>query len=162
MENNKNFILFLVLTFGLLFGWMALQSVFGPQKPKEPAEKQQAAQKEREAKPQESPKEKPTEADWLAERVAWAAGDAARVARAAATPRPVRKLIPLGTDSDNLRAVLDTHGAAVRSVVLNKFPQADRLGRPEWLDAEKKIPKPLELVEEELNRDSGSFLLFDF
>src|SRR2546430_1760775 len=77
-------------------------------------------------------------------------------------PRPRPEPIVLGDANGNLTVVLDPKGAGVRSITLNQFQQGDAEGRPEWLDAEKKIPKPLELIPAEQNTREPSNLLLHY
>src|SRR5262249_33077874 len=143
-SNNKNLLLFFALTLALILGWLQLQNWLSPPRPKKQPDKPDVAQVE--PKPKE-PKEQPPDKQ---------PRDGGPVVRPPSAPEP----IVLGSDAGNLKAILSPRGAAVLSVTLNNFQQADRMGRPEWLDADKKIPKPLELVVGEMNRDSGSYLLF--
>jgi len=57
---------------------------------------------------------------------------------------------------------LDPRGAGVHSLWLNKYQAADSYGRPEWNDAQKKEPKPLELIPADLNAHWPSFQMFAF
>ena len=50
----------------------------------------------------------------------------------------------------------------MRSLLFNKFQAADYQGRPEWEDAEKTVPRLMELVPAEHNKRSPSFLLYRF
>jgi YidC/Oxa1 family membrane protein insertase len=81
-------------------------------------------------------------------------------------PTPDSKLITLGSlDRDSpfhLRVLLDPRGGGVRSVVLNRFQQADAEGRPEWEDRARRVPRPLELVRASSNEYNPSHLLFHY
>jgi YidC/Oxa1 family membrane protein insertase len=89
-------------------------------------------------------------------------------APAVAPPTPQSKLIRLGQLTNDapspfhLGAELDPRGAGVRRVVLNKFAAATREGRPEWEDEARKIPKPLELIPGDANRDIPAFALYHY
>jgi YidC/Oxa1 family membrane protein insertase len=63
-----------------------------------------------------------------------------------------RVFIQMGDESSNAIYYLDNHGASVRKVVLNRFQAANRIGEPEWLDKERKVKKPLELIPEDKKR----------
>src|SRR5258708_5596953 len=74
-----------------------------------------------------------------------------------------RHIVKLGGDANfNLSVLLDSKGAAVIKVVLNKFQEADFRGRREWEDRATKEEKRLEFVQLEMNRDVGSNLLFHY
>lgn len=81
-------------------------------------------------------------------------------------PKNPQKLAVLGGDGYFLKATLDSHGAGVRSVILTDFKMADELGRPVFLtdDAGRptREPAPMELVQESLNRNNPSHLLFHY
>jgi YidC/Oxa1 family membrane protein insertase len=85
-----------------------------------------------------------------------------------APPTPEAKLIRLGElTNDNpspfhLGVELDPRGAGVRRVVLNKFAAATREGRPEWKDAAKKEPMPLEILPADANREIPAFALYHY
>jgi YidC/Oxa1 family membrane protein insertase len=169
---QKNFILFIVLSVLILTGWTALSQYLWPppppkskstevvktdekNKPKGDESKKAdvTEKKTTEKKPQEKKNEKESE------RVA-----AADLHNQPATPSD--KLVRLGAkerDSKfHLFVVLDPRGASVHSLWLNKYQAADIYGRPEWDDAEKKEPKPLELIPAGLNAHSPSFQTFGF
>jgi YidC/Oxa1 family membrane protein insertase len=148
---QRNLLLFFALTLLLLLGYLSLKTYFAPTPPtSKPAQPAPSAE---EKKP---PKKKgPTEEE---------PGVLVPLAQRKVTPRS--DLVTLGSDQRNsafhLRVVLDPKGAGVRSVVLNKFQQADLWGRPLWLDQEKKVPAPLELVPDESNRLVPSNLLYHY
>jgi YidC/Oxa1 family membrane protein insertase len=146
MQQQKHFFLFLALTFLLFIGWINLRQRLWPPPP--PPEVPPVANKA----PKEEKKPPVVEAPPI------------KVA-----PLPITKtddLLSLGSkerDSKyHLGVVLDPKGAGVRSIVLNKFQQAKENGKPDWQDEEKKIPKPLELVPDWLNRELPSSLLYHF
>src|SRR5262245_28821656 len=113
---NRNLLVFLVVTLVLLIGWMQVRQRFSPPPaPPDPAEaaKDDAAKK----KDKEKPKDKPAEAP----------GDFRLPKGAPVTPDD--QLLTMG-EADrqsrfHLRVLLDPRGAGVRSVVLNKFQEAD-------------------------------------
>jgi YidC/Oxa1 family membrane protein insertase len=164
MQNNKNFVLFLVLTFGLMVGWMWLSGVIWPPPPKKQPDDTKAAQADKEPPrdkkpPVEPPRpEAPRAADVGLQGAQWVA---VALVREVLPQRPRQQVI-LGAPTDNLRVLLDSRGAGVVSVTLNKFQQADSLGRPVWLDRERGIPRPLELVMAELNQETPSHVLYHF
>jgi YidC/Oxa1 family membrane protein insertase len=86
----------------------------------------------------------------------------------AAPPTEPSKLIHLGGRADekasrfHLDANLDPRGAGVRSVVLNKFEQATREGRPDWKNKDANEVKRLELLPADSNRDIPAFALYDY
>jgi YidC/Oxa1 family membrane protein insertase len=81
----------------------------------------------------------------------------------AAPPTPVDKLKVLGKNDRNspfhLYVELDPRGASVRRVVLNKFQQADALGRP--VTKPDGSPEPLTLVPDHPENPSNLLLHFD-
>jgi YidC/Oxa1 family membrane protein insertase len=81
---------------------------------------------------------------------------------AARRPKVEPRTITLGDDSFNLKVQVTTHGAGVQSVVLNKFQAANAMGLPVWQDAAEKVPEPLELIPAEKNRFTPSNLLYQY
>jgi YidC/Oxa1 family membrane protein insertase len=85
-----------------------------------------------------------------------------------APPADPSKLIHLGgvpgagPSRFHIDAALDPRGAGVRQVILNKFKQATREGRPDWLDKAAGTVKELELLPAEDNRDIPAFALYDY
>jgi YidC/Oxa1 family membrane protein insertase len=170
MQQTRNLILFIALSFALLGGWTAFQNWMWPRKPRQ------------------LPPTPPVEAsNWpfagetrqKQDHIVYALSSASLLATAAApdslgqvvtelavmarhTPPPPPKVeppkvqpptptvppesIPFGDDSYKLKVVLTTHGAGVESVTLNQFQAADKWGRPAYEDATKKIPEKLDLV----------------
>jgi YidC/Oxa1 family membrane protein insertase len=53
----------------------------------------------------------------------------------------------LGDGSWNITVVLTSKGAGVRKLYLNKFQAANRYGQPEWED-DGRTPKPLQLIQD--------------
>jgi YidC/Oxa1 family membrane protein insertase len=161
---NKNFLLFIVLSALILLTWAVLSKyVFPPpvkDKTAEVASKEEA-KKDKDKKPDDKKKpEEKKKPDKKPERPP--------VAGLKLPPEtPEKELIELGDGDEkskfHLRVILDPRGASVQSVLLNKFQAADDRGQPEWLDPDtKKKKKPLELVPAELNRLAPSFLLFSY
>lgn len=161
-----NFILFLVLTFIILVGWMWLQSQLWPPQPKKKTEEQQA-KKQVEKKAQPKPPEK---LPWPWEDLSATAQSmkAVRLSVSGAAPLgvletafqwkilelpPARKktvppkavaavkTIQLGDKDYFLNAELTNHGAGVRKLTLTKFEGANWWGKPEH--------KPLDLIQED-------------
>ncbi|MFL5244404.1 MAG: YidC/Oxa1 family insertase periplasmic-domain containing protein [Gemmataceae bacterium] len=73
-----------------------------------------------------------------------------------------RQFVRLGGDDSNIAVTLDSRGSGVRRVMLNKFQEADALGKPEYLEGDKKRPQPLEWLMEEKNKDNPSYLFYHF
>ena len=173
---KKNLLLAFVLSVLIMAGWAALSQYLWPPPPpkpkntevakiddknipkggedKKPADKEKANDKKpTEIKADEKKNEK--ELDRLAH---------ADLQQLPATPG--NKFVRLGAkqrDSKfHLFVELDPRGAGVHSLWLNKYQAADSYGRPEWSDADKKEPKPLELIPAALNAHSPSFVTFGF
>lgn len=72
------------------------------------------------------------------------------------------RILTLGDDSSNLKVQLTSRGAGVESVVLNKFQAANAMGLPVWEDAKEKQPAPLELIPRDRNRLVPSNLLYQY
>jgi YidC/Oxa1 family membrane protein insertase len=163
---QRNLLLFFVLSLLLFVGWSSLSHYLWPPPPKQ--EKAEVATKEEAGKPKSDDK-KPQDkksTDKKAEKKSGKKVDQPAVALRSVKPTPSDKLIALGEKDPNskfhLYVQLDPLGAGWRSMVFNKFQSADYLGRPEWANEEKTIPLPLELVPAHLNRRSPSFLLYAF
>jgi len=89
-------------------------------------------------------------------------------------PDEWKKVVTLGAPGSHLKVKLNPQGAGVQQIVLPHFQAADpETGEPVWLlDPETgkplrdasghKIPKPLELVPENKNREIASFLLYHY
>lgn len=181
---QRNFVLFVLLTFVLFAGWSLVQTWLWPPPPRKP---RVVSQKEA-APPAESalPKRFADPRLWgdlLAQTPAVVTGlpglpgmagactlladarladpeaqallrAAARVAREASTPRAPHREIALGDESFNLQAVLTTRGAGVQSLTLNRFQGASDMGLPE--------EGPLHLLPARLNRLDPSNVLFHY
>lgn len=178
---QKNLLLFFVLTALILLSWSSLSHLIWPPPPPKPSnaavnreekakEKGEQAKKGDEAKKdgekekanakaaiEKKPDEKKTEP--MAERIASA--DLHQM-----PPTSPEKLVRLGAKQRDSRyhlyVELDPRGAAVRSLWLNKYQAANSQGQPEWEDRDKKEPKPLELIPAPLNALSPSFQLFAY
>jgi YidC/Oxa1 family membrane protein insertase len=162
---QKNYLLFFVLSAVIFIGWMGLAKYIMPQPEKAPVASRDDTDK---PKPRDTDKKgdekaEPKKDDKKAEK------KPKRPAVASIEPLPVTpddKLIALGEkDRDSrfhLFVQIDPQGAGLRSLLFNKFQAADYLGRPEWADDEKKVPRPLELVPGLDNKQSPSFLLYAF
>lgn len=164
---NKNFLLAFALSLLLFAGWMQLRLTIWPQPElkKPPAVEIKPGEKD-------APKirllaAKAAAGPWV-DLKAPPAPPKPTVVRLPppAPPTPADKLITLGDDDPasrfHLRVVLDPRGAGVRSVVLNKFQEADDEGRPVWRDKTKKEFLPLELVPDQANREWPSNVLLHF
>src|SRR5262245_49935448 len=176
MQQQKNLVLFFVLSFAIFVGWSALQTFLWPP-PKR-------------VRPQ-PPLKLPNEQFWggmaglLAQPPAvpglgaalplvgdvavaeWSAGDREQWKRIAAEPKPLPKperpkvaaakpeKFTLGDDTQfNLQVTFTTQGGAVARVILNKFEEATRLGLP------AKPPQRLHLIPED--DESPSNLLYHY
>jgi YidC/Oxa1 family membrane protein insertase len=167
MENNKNTILALVICFLILIGGLWVKSRIWPDK--NPAEPSKDAEQTK-----TSPETVPTEAQVASEVIGYASVDQwTMVARGAALLAPPaqdesvktppvqvkkpddrkppaqavkRTYLQMGDESSTAIYLLDNRGASVRKLVLNRFQAANRIGKPEWLDRDKKVKKPLELL----------------
>src|SRR5215471_13971525 len=133
---QKNFIVFIVLSLLILFGWIQLQNWLYPPKQKKPQDQQKAEA------PAPKPEQKPQDEPHLPQ------------ARDLGGP-----VIQLGDQSSKLLAFLDPWGAGVVSVTLNEFDQADALGKPDLLNGERKR---MELVRGDMNRLTPSNLIYHF
>jgi YidC/Oxa1 family membrane protein insertase len=142
---QKNTVIFLISSFLILIGWMALERWLHPPQPPKPKTPPTAQAKKEEAPEAKQEANKPA---------AKAPGGGAL---AFEPPPPARQhgLITLGNDSSHLKVTLDPRGGGVRQVICNQFEAADAAGRP--LPGQK-----LELVPEEENRDEPSNLLFHY
>ena len=161
---QKNLFLAFVLSFLILAGWTALSQYLWPPPPPKP-KNTEAAKTDTSKKPaatekklaEKKPDEKKSKKE--SERIT-----VADLQNLPATPG--NKLVRLGAkerDSKfHLFVELDPRGAGVHSLWLNKYQAADSYGRPEWSDAERKEPKPLELIPADLNAHSPSFQTFAF
>jgi YidC/Oxa1 family membrane protein insertase len=167
-QNNKNFLLFLVVSLLLFILWENVRRRIWPPVPQPEPEKVAA-------------KVSPD----VLKGLALGGTSAAKVKREYVSPtqrrglvmgpaavlnlRPRPKAVPLVTLGEesrdsrfHLKVVFDPRSAGVVQVILNKFQAADAQGRAEWLDEAKKEPRPLELVPREANERFASNLLYAF
>ncbi len=171
---QKNFLLFLVLSFLLFIAWMETKRRLWPPPPR-PANQQST-------KPPEAPPPPliVSAIGYAANpQTLWQPGWTAATLIKAAPPRPKptelpaqppitpdQKLVPLETPESrddpkfHLQVQLDPRGGSVRSVILNKFQQADDMGKPVWKDEKARKPEPLALVPPLANVENPSYLLY--
>ena len=164
-KQTKNTILFVVLMVLCFFVWLGVKNWLFPPPPPPPPPPEPAAataalgnlgqaalEAQAESKPaaqETKPEEKPPPQPVLAQEKY--------------KPTPISELKTIlgennRTSKFHLFVVLDPHGAAVRVVVLNKFQQADAMGRPEVNP--DGSPKPEQLIPDD--PDSPSFLLLAY
>jgi YidC/Oxa1 family membrane protein insertase len=156
---QKNQLIAMVLCFLILIvGIQVMGMIWPPQKKPPATEKTEATAEEKppfwkwvegefEAqKKKEAPPAQQREAFWK-----WVAANARED-----KPQAPLKFVTMGEEGSFLQLVLSSQGAAVVGMTLPKFQQADRTGLPVWLDKDKRIPKPLELLAK------PSFLLYHF
>jgi YidC/Oxa1 family membrane protein insertase len=134
---QKNLVLFIVLSLLILLGSLQLQNWLNP-KPKQKAQPAPKADAD-------AGKPKPEQAKRI---------------HAPPPARPIDPGIQLGDDSSKLKVVLDPWGAGVRSLTDNEFKQADELGKPD-VDKDGK-PKKLELIEAKQNLLTPSYVLYHY
>ncbi|HEY7328115.1 MAG TPA: membrane protein insertase YidC [Gemmataceae bacterium] len=172
---QKNLLLAFLLSFAILAGWAALSQYLWPPPPPKPKEAE-VAKTDDKTKPKGDEVKKPEEKEKANDKQVdekkpdeknKKEADLAAIADLRQLPAtPPDKLVRLGAkqrDSKfHLFAELDPRGAGVRSLWLNKYQAADVYGRPEWSDAEKKEPVPLELIPASLNAHAPSFQTFGF
>jgi YidC/Oxa1 family membrane protein insertase len=153
---NRNFVLFLVLSTLILVGWLAvMQLVHPPQKPVAEGPPAPVAENpDNKEKPPENKEKPPPDKGPEAPAVKPAPEPAPEVAEVKAHP-PIQLGSP---DRDFLTAELTSRGAGVTRITLRDFQAADQDGKPVTEDGK---PKRLELLRPEANRDDGSFLLYD-
>jgi YidC/Oxa1 family membrane protein insertase len=77
-------------------------------------------------------------------------------------PSAPDRTVYLGAKDWNQLVRLQSLGASVDQIFLNRFQKADWEGKPVWLDEQKTIPAPFELVEASKNAGNPSLLLFHF
>ncbi len=142
MKNNKNFLLFFTASFLLFAAWIQIRESIWP------APKKIVA-----------PKEVRIEEDDLKIQP--------KVGGIDLVPfKESGKFLLLGSEDSSsgyhLGITLDPIGACVRKVVLNKFQQADRMGRPVWENEKEKLQKPLDLIPLETRWHAGANYLYHF
>lgn len=163
---QKNFLLFIILSFLLFVAWMETKHRLWPQKPI--------------SAPVEVTKEPPPKPQTIASVLGLTAGPASPWLIAADAlartvplkPKPIEpparpsvtpeaQILTLGsndrTSTFHLQVKFDPRGASVRRVVLNKFQQASPVGRPEL---QGDMPVPLSLVPKSPNVENPSYQLF--
>jgi YidC/Oxa1 family membrane protein insertase len=158
---NKNTILALVICFLIFIGGLGVKSLIWPNKPQDQDQVAEVKVTEKEGKSSEAKpddKNKPDDKKPPDKKPPDKKPDDKKPPVQAFK----RVLIQMGDDSFNSIYYLTNQGAAVRKVVLNRFQAANRTGDPEWLDKDKKVKKPLELILEEENAANPSNLLFHF
>src|SRR5579875_992474 len=161
---QKNLFLAFVLSFLILAGWTALSQYLWPPPPPKP-KNTEAAKTDTSKKPAATEKKlaekKPDEKKSKKESERITVTDLQNL-----PATPGNKLVRLGAkerDSKfHLFVELDPRGAGVHSLWLNKYQAADSYGRPEWSDAERREPVPLELIPADLNDHAPSFQTFAF
>ena len=163
---QRNTILFFVLSALIIASWLGLTYLLTkgnkpPQEEQPPAVVDARQSAREEEPPKEKEKEKAKEKEPPAEQHAEKPPEPPEPAKLPeAEQEGEAETVTLGDpDADFLTALLDSRGAGVRSISLRDFQAADKDGKPMWEPGHKK--KRLELVQEEANRDVGSFLLYD-
>jgi YidC/Oxa1 family membrane protein insertase len=142
----------IIIMIGLLafLVWMWAGNYFWPSKPKpageEAAQQDKSQEKEQAAAPKEKPPKQPQKP----------------AAEEHVNPED-QKVVTLGGPDSHLTVKLNPRGAGVLQLVANHFQAADpKTGEPEWLDAGRKVKKPLELIPEDKNREIASFLFYHY
>ncbi len=170
---QKNLLLFVVLTVLILFSWAKLSQHLWPPPPPKP-ENTEVVNNDDKDKPKSgdakksADKEKANGKKAVREKAGRQEAGAHRLAPIcnSCTPTDEAKLVPLGAQERDskfhLFVQIDPRGAAVHSLWLNKYQAADEHGRPEWTNAEKTAPRPLELVPGDRYRYAPSFQTFAF
>jgi YidC/Oxa1 family membrane protein insertase len=166
---QKNFLLFLALFFLLFAAWAEIGRRIWPPPPKPDLNEEELTEGKPVPKPDPAKKggdkktegDKKKDGDKKPDKTVAAAGKLRLPA-----PTPDNEILSLGsadpTSAYHLLVRLDPRGAGIRQVVLNKFQQADDMGRPVWIDKANKVYQPLELVPEAANTRFPSFLFFHF
>jgi YidC/Oxa1 family membrane protein insertase len=179
---QKNWLLFFVLTLLLIVGWGSLSNyLWSPQR--KPANKpvvtkneteqaknaevKKAGDKSKADDKKAGDKVKADDKKAAEDKKSARKKEDTSVADLQQLPQtPENKLIPLGSPERDSRfhlfAQIDPRGAGVRGLWCNKYQAADDMGRPEWANAEKTEPKLLELISAKANAQSPSFLTFAF
>ena len=116
-KNALNVTVFMFLAGAMFFLWQYAEKNMPKPEKKDEAKPGAVADQKKDAEPaKEGPKEPPPVV----------------VPAPPPPPREPPTLILLGDDTYNNRVLLTTRGGGVQQVVLPKFDQADRLGRPVW------------------------------
>lgn len=142
MKNNKNFLLFFTASFLLFAAWIQIRESFWPTPKKITDTKEELTEKKQEKIPN------------VDQGVSLAPF------------KEQGKLLTLGSEDPSsgfhLGVTFDSYGACVRRVVLNKFQQADSMGRPVWENIALKKPKSLDLIPFENRWHAGANYLYHF
>lgn len=174
---QKNLLLFVVLTALILFGWTSLSRLLWPppppklpkpsntevvQKDEDAKEKvAEAKKKDENGKDKGVVENKPDEKKFEPKPDRIADADLRQI-----WPTDAEQLVRLGAkerDSKfHLYVEFDPRGAAVRGLWLNKYQAADEQGRPEWYNKEETDPKPMELIPSHRNARAPSLQLFAY
>ncbi len=178
MEQQRNVILFFVLSALILFGGLWLQQKLAPPRKPQP-EPEPAAVAARPAAAEIWARLSITGRAGVRATALWTtpslglpglsvAALAAEgpwpqkpkpVAPVAQAPRALRRKFTLGHPSWQIMARLTTQGASIEQLFLNRFQKADAYGKPVWL-ADGKTPAPMELIPENPENPNLSFLLY--
>lgn len=168
---QKNFVLFIIMSVVILVGWTWLQNQLWPVKPKKPDDKNAVVEKKEIAKKKEQDKKEKEPVKQAAD-VSWhRLGQEARNSILAALTVTSTfghgpfAILPdylggmhqvsryaLGGEDYFLKATLTSQGAGIERLTLNKFDAADRFGTP--------LNRPLDLIEEDPLYPS--FLLYHY
>ncbi len=150
-DSRGNILFIAVMLLGLTV-WYAAGKYFFPTPPPAPKPENESAQvdkdkpKENEKPPEKEPDKNPAPAapqeqvldDW-------------------------KKVVTLGAEGSHITAKVNPLGAGILQLILNDFQAADlKTGEPVWLDAARKVKKPLELIPEDRNREIASYLLYHY
>jgi YidC/Oxa1 family membrane protein insertase len=167
---QKNLLLFVVLTALILFGWAGLSRYFLP-----PPKEAETAQSDDNEKTKGDGKKKTDDKKSVGKKADDKKEGKKTVSPAIADlqqfkPTPLDKLLTLGDrhrkdrkSPFHLYVEIDPHAAGVHRLQFNKFQAANYLGRPMWADGDKKTePEPLDLIPSYLNYRSPSFQLLAF
>jgi YidC/Oxa1 family membrane protein insertase len=145
-DTRGNLILIVAMLVVLGVWWAGNKFYFDKNRPPPANPENQAAQAEKDREPDKHPEKEPEK-------------------RPPPPPEEAVKpeVVTLGAPGSHLTVKLTSRGAGVLQVVANHFQAANPAnGEPEWLDAERRHKKPLELVPEDANRDIASFLLYHY
>ena len=171
MQQQKNLILFIILTVLILVGWQQLSSRLWPPRPRPIPEPTTVLAPEWNsflaavAMPGSGGVEAVgpaaadlAVADWSVHPENWLVKSAPEPKKAEvkkAEPAAPHYEVQLGDDQSSLKVTATTLGGGIEGVILNHYPQATSDGKPDG-----NPPKPLHLVPEEANQASPSNLLY--
>jgi YidC/Oxa1 family membrane protein insertase len=156
----RNLLLFIAFTLVILWGWFQLESIIWPRNKNEVKKTDLDKDKDNEAKKPEKPgfwESRAKELNDVRRDRERAQRDKEAAEKRAVTHRitPDPELFDLGSADTaspfHLHVRLDPRGAAVRSVLLNKFHASDFMGKP--------TNNRLELVPDAFNRRDASYYL---